>query len=68
MASAASQRGTPRRSSTAYSSTAIASPTTCWRAAISDGLAISSTGLIRIWYPGGSLPGYAPNRYFVESM
>ena len=29
---------------------------------------MSSTGLMRIWYPGGSFPGYAPNRYFMESM
>ena len=66
-ASVATHRGAPRRSSTAYSATAMASPNTCWTAATSASPPAGSSSRSSAWYPCGAV-ATEPSRYLTESM
>ena len=51
VATAASQRRAPNRISTAYTSTAVASPARCWASGTSHRSCSSATGMSRTEYP-----------------
>ena len=66
-ASVATHRGAPRRSSTAYSATAMASPNACCTAATRASPPSGSSARSSAWYPCGAV-ATEPSRYFSESM